>query len=133
MRWAAVALLALPGCDDYLFGEIGAGETEVPEVEGFAGVREIVDARCLGCHSATSMLGGLDLETDLHASTVGVIGSYGLPVVLAGSPDDSILFLKITDTHPDNTGTDMPPGSGGLPLVLTDIVQDWILDGAPAE
>ncbi|MBX2797750.1 MAG: hypothetical protein KTR31_08785 [Myxococcales bacterium] len=133
-RWTHVAMICamtLTGCDDYLFGELEDGPDDVPAQTGYAGVVEIAQSQCLGCHSAATMQGGLDLETDLHAATVGVTGQYILPIVLEGQPRESMLYMKITDSHPDNTGTDMPPGSGGISDAAADVVFDWILDGAP--
>jgi len=121
------------GCDDYVFGEEFVAADDVPMAEGLAGVEEIVQGQCLGCHSAESALGGLDLETDLVANTVDVVGSYNLPIVLPGDPENSMLYRKITNTQ-DGQGADMPPGSGGLSMALSDIVYDWIVSlQAPVE
>lgn len=132
--WVWVLLLAA-GCDDTIWGESGFEATEPPAQTGYAGVQEISQGRCEGCHNtaAAEGAGGLDLSTDLHAATVGVIGLYGLPLVTPGDPENSMFYLKMTDSQPENTGTDMPPGSGGLPPILSDVVKDWILDGAPAQ
>jgi hypothetical protein len=48
-----------------------------------------------------------------------------------GSPDTSVFYLKITNQQA--TGTDMPPGTGGLPTEASDLVKRWIEDGAPEE
>jgi mono/diheme cytochrome c family protein len=115
MRYAML-WLGLVGCDDVLFGQADEGEDEGPSQDGYAGVVEIVTVNCYGCHSAaanTSAGFNLDLETDLHASTVGVAGGYGVPLVVPGS-----------------TGGTMPPG-GGLSDANTDVVRAWIEDGAP--
>ncbi len=126
-----VGLLA--GCDDYVFGEQVVDAGTLPQAEGLEGVQEIVDLNCNGCHSAEQALGGLDLETDLVANTVEVIGSYNLPIVLPGDPENSMLYRKITNTQ-DGQGSDMPPGSGGLSTALADIVYDWIVSlEAPTE
>lgn len=124
-----VAALLLAGCDDTLFATSG-GEISA---EGYEGVVQISEANCLACHSAGSKLGDLDLETDLHAATVGVEGAYGTPIVTAGDPATSMFYLKITATQGSSEGTEMPPGSGGLDASLADVVEAWILDGAPAE
>jgi mono/diheme cytochrome c family protein len=129
MRHVVLTALLLAACDDSVF--LGGGET-VTGVEGFEGVAAIVDAHCLGCHSAASALGDLDLETDLYAAIVGVTGAYGEVIVEPGSPGDSIFYRKITA---DSTvpGVDMPPGSGGLSADETQIVAAWITDGAPEQ
>ena len=130
--WLTIPML-LAGCDDNVWGQSGVEQTEPPSATGYAGVQEVSAGHCEGCHNASGMQGGLDLSTDLHQATVGVIGQYGLPIVSAGDPDNSMFYLKMTNTHPDNTGTDMPPGSGGLSPALTDVVYQWILDGASTE
>ena len=127
----ALLALCLLSCDDFLFGEATGEGTEVPDTADYAGVLEVLESNCFGCHGAAGTLGGLDLETDMYGATVGVVGQYGLPIVLAGDPDNSMLYLKAANLHPPNTGTDMPPGSGGLPDALSDVILLWIEDGAP--
>ena len=137
-RWGwrvAIALGAAlsAGCDDTLFGV--AEEATDPGIEGYAGVLEIASNNCQTCHSAasaTSLGNGLDLETDLHAATVGVQSSYGMPLVTPEDPDQSLFYLKVTGGQPDGTGNSMPPGTM-LSTGFTDVVRGWIEDGAPAE
>ncbi|HHO52556.1 MAG TPA: hypothetical protein ENK18_17230 [Deltaproteobacteria bacterium] len=132
MRWIGLVcgILSLLACDDRIYGEV-AGGTEVEG--GLAGVRSIVEGQCLGCHGASSALGGLDLETDLIAATVGVVGQYQIPIVRPGAPEDSMLYLVTTNTQPDGTSGEMPPGSGGLDPSATDVIFDWIAGGAGSE
>ncbi len=132
MSRARLALALLAGCDDTVWGSAGDG-TEPPAQDGYAGVREISQGQCEGCHNAAGQQGGLDLQTDFALATVGVVGQYGIPLVVPGDPEGSFLYQKITDTHPDNTGTDMPPGRGGLPVSIAEVFYDWILDGATPE
>jgi len=129
---AIAALVLLVGCDDILFN---AGEEVVTDAEGFAGVQAIVDTKCLGCHSAAGAPGAydLDLETDLHGAIVGVTGGYGVVLVEPGDPGASMFFQKVTNTQDAGNGSDMPIGSGGLPAEEAQIVEEWILDGAPLE
>lgn len=119
---------ALGGCDDVLFDT--GPEAELSE-DGYAGVQQVATAYCLACHSATAVQGQLDLETDLHDAVVGVASSTDASWTLVepGDPATSLLFLKITDQAP--FGTDMPPASGGLEADAAQIIEDWILDGAP--
>lgn len=125
----ALVLASLCGCDDFIFG--GTVGPEI-EQEGYAGVVAIADASCLACHSAAAAQGQLDLETNLHAATVEVpSGNAGFVLVVPGSPDESLLYLKVANQPPSGTGTEMPPGSGGLPEDQLAIVRGWIEDGAP--
>ena len=128
MRRTLFSVLLLSACDDTVFGV-----QEVVTTEGYEGVVAIADARCVGCHSAASAQGGLDLETDLHGSTVGVVGAYGVVIVEPGDPGASMLFRKVTNTQGANEGVDMPIGSGGLDAAEADLIEAWILDGALAE
>jgi hypothetical protein len=127
-------MLGTTGCDDTLFGVAaeGPGTSEPPDQTGYPGVVEIASTQCMPCHSADQATLGLDLETDVHAATVGVTGSYGVVLVAAGSPDDSLFYTKMVGTQLAEHGAFMPP-SGILDSAFTDIVRDWIADGAPAE
>jgi hypothetical protein len=125
----AFGLGLLLGCDDLVFGP-----QEAPPLtqEGLAGVREVADTYCMGCHSAQAAFGQLDLETDLVGALVDAPASTGEGIlVVPGDPAASIFYLKITAEQ--TSGTEMPPGTGGLATQATDIVEGWILDGAPAE
>jgi hypothetical protein len=129
-------LFLLAGCDDTLFGPDAAGGDETtPSLDGYAGVQEMVDAHCLNCHgTTTNHLGqNLDLETDLHGATVGVAGAYGIVLVVPNAPEESLLYMKITNTQPaTGAGIAMPPGDT-LGTGTTQVVADWILAGAPAQ
>lgn len=130
-----VGVLLAVGCDDTLFGVAEGDGTVDPGIEGYAGVKEIVAANCIACHGATTAANagfGLDLETDLHAATVGVTGGYGVPLVTPGSLDDSLFYLKITGDNPQGTGSRMPVGAP-LPQAYVDVIGGWIEGGAPAE
>jgi hypothetical protein len=134
LRFGWVLVLA-GGCDDNLFGIADDFGTTTPEVTGYAGVQQIAADHCFACHGAgvaTQVGNGLDLETDLHAAVVGVTGAYGVPLVIPGDSANSLLYLKLTGQMPDNTGGVMPPG-GVLATGTTDLVADWIDDGATTE
>jgi hypothetical protein len=123
------------GCDDTLFGESEGEATLDPSIQGYSGVQQIAEDNCYGCHSATAapVAGfGLDLETDLYAATVGVAGAYGVPLVVAGSSGESMLYLKVAAENPDGTGGSMPPGAR-MPDAVIDVIGAWIDDGATTE
>ena len=129
-------LVVLAACDDTLFGEdAGGGDETTPSVDGYAGVQEMVDEHCIACHgTTTNHLGqNLDLETNLHAATVDVVGAYGIVLVVPNAPEESMLYMKSTDTQPaTGAGIAMPPGDT-LGDGTTQVVADWILAGAPAQ
>jgi hypothetical protein len=104
---------------------------------------EVLDSLCKGCHSGASPGGELDLSDLASASDVTAIDTLvGVPLVVAGDPDASYLYMKMRGTHdPDATGERgdaMPPPAQGDPpeaggvddtdaLTLT---YGWILEGA---
>ncbi|HNH50704.1 MAG TPA: hypothetical protein PKY30_26960, partial [Myxococcota bacterium] len=104
-----------------------------PQVEeqGYCAVLTVLDSECVFCHSAgDSPPGGLNLATDPHAATVGVasVGYPGQTLVVPGDPDNSLLYLKMTDAS-GSWGSSMPP-SGMLGAAQTDVIRSWIADGA---
>jgi Planctomycete cytochrome C len=128
-RWVACAVW-LAACDDHVFGpaqtegECRGGLQNV----GFAGVEELVQAECIVCHSASPLGNSLDLETDLEGVLLDGVGSTSIPYVVPGDPESSYVYQKLTGTNSDGTGI-MPVG-GGLSACITDVVRDWIADGA---
>ncbi len=91
-------------------------------------VQPIYTASCAGCHPALSApnLG----SGSSHAATVGVASACGgLIYVVASSSATSYLYQKVISATP-TCGTRMPP-SGLLPAATTNIIRDWIDNGAP--
>jgi hypothetical protein len=120
------------GCDDTTFEahSSSGGTTE----SGYTGTMEVIETSCLeGCHSAASLAGGLDLETDFCGSTVGIPSlAYAAAgnLIEAGDASSSVLYLKLIAA--DSVGGIMPIGS---PLDESSIavVGDWIDAGAVCE
>jgi mono/diheme cytochrome c family protein len=65
-------------------------------------VRRILDARCVKCHGAGKLEGGLDLRRDLTMLEGGDSG----PAVVPGKPDESLLVQRVESGE-------MPPGKKG--------------------
>lgn len=84
-------------------------------------VKPILDGRCLKCHGAGKLKGGLDLR-----SKAGVLkGGDSGPVVVPGAADKSRLFEVVTQG-------DMPPKpEAGLSAAQTAVLKSWIDAGAP--
>lgn len=121
-------LVLVAGCDDVIYGQAPAPPLSQT---GWPGVEEVFDTYCLDCHSAEAAFGQLDLETNPYGAIVGVASSNGtMPLVDPSNPDNSLLYLKLVDQQP--TGSKMPPAST-LSTEASDIVRDWIADGAPQE
>ena len=83
-------------------------------------VLPIVTAKCLSCHGGNSMI-GLDLRT---APSL-LKGSHNGPVLVKGSPGESLLYQKISSGK-------MPPEAFNRPLAEAEIetIRLWIEGGA---
>jgi predicted CxxxxCH...CXXCH cytochrome family protein len=98
--------------------------------EGWCAVQATFNQACLVCHSATSALGGLDLESDPYVALVDVVSqAYGVRLVVPGDPQASFLMAKLNGTMATGQGSFMPP-NGPLDPADLDEVYGWILDGA---
>lgn len=128
MRWNAL-LLALAACND-----APPGARDDPDgttaLSGWCAVEATFRADCLVCHSASAKLGGLDLETDPHATLVNQpsIG-YAATLVVPGDPAGSLLYLKVSGEVAGDLGDIMPP-SGDLAASAVEAIRSWIADGA---
>jgi outer membrane protein assembly factor BamB len=118
------------------------GSTAKPETgsASFSAIySELLSKRCAGpvCHSGNSTGGSLNvMGTDASAAHAALIGrpasgsecsSSGLPLVTAGQPDKSLLYLKVAGMPP--CGSRMPP-TGALPQADVDRLRTWIANGA---
>jgi hypothetical protein len=85
-------------------------------------VRPILAERCWGCHSAEAgdSKGGLRLD---HGTLIGQGGDSG-PAVVAGNPEDSLIFQAV-----NYQGYEMPP-DGKIPASEIEILRSWIANGA---
>jgi hypothetical protein len=97
------------------------------ESSPFDRVRDVLELRCLECHTAKEAKGGLVLATHQDLLAGGDSG----PAVVAGDPAASELLMRVRLPHDD---TDlMPPKKGGPPLEGAEIeaLERWIAAGAP--
>ena len=94
----------------------------------------ILKNRCFNCHSApmtdtdgtiSKPKGGVQLD-----SVKGIAESLYGEVIIAGEPEDSLLYQRIILPEGD-TGI-MPPPEAGAPLTKqdTDLIREWITQGA---
>ncbi len=94
----------------------------------------ILRDRCFSCHSApkadpngtiTKPKGGVQLN-----SVKGIEESLYGEVIIAGEPEDSLLYQRIT--LPESETGIMPPPEAGDPLTKqeTDLIRKWIAQGA---
>ena len=86
-------------------------------------IQPIFSQYCLTCHGKSSPQLGLDLRT---AATV-MRGSHNGPVIVKGSPEQSLLWQKVS------SGT-MPPEAykQKLPAQQKELIRKWIASGANA-
>lgn len=94
----------------------------------------ILQNRCFSCHSApkadpsgtlTKPKGGVQLD-----SVKGIEESLSGEVVIAGEPEDSLLYQRIT--LPEGDAGIMPPSEAETPLTKPeiDLIRKWIEQGA---
>ena len=107
--------------------------------------RQVFNGSCAtgGCHDSQSLQAGLTLEEgSSHGALVDVDPSNGVALgagykrvtttgPTSGDPDTSFLFKKITGDLQPGMGDQMPFGGPKLSQQFQDIVELWILDGAP--
>ena len=79
---------------------------------------EIIERRCLPCHSPELRTSGLDLSTPQTALQGGSAG----PALKPGQPANSLLFKRVVQEQ-------MPPGNP-LPREERTILDRWIQEGA---
>src|SRR5262245_20458833 len=84
-------------------------------------VQPIVTQRCGRCHDEEKMKSGFVATT--YAGVIA--GSSGGAVVVAGEPDESVLYLAITHKR---TPT-MPPGNNKIPDAEIEVIKKWIEGG----
>jgi hypothetical protein len=111
-------------------GDGGGGAT-------FTQVYGVIKAQCTPCHAQLAGVseGKLDMSAQDKAYTnlVNVPGAgtqcngKGTRVV-AGKPDQSLLYLKVTNPP---CGDKMPQGLPALSKDQTDLISAWITAGAP--
>lgn len=129
-----IPMMSLIGCDgdpppEKTTEPIDTGSTPVEGfVPGeFCAVRSVFQITCVtGCHSGLVPEGGLDLDTEPYDAIVRVPGSTGVYLVEPGEPDHSLLYQRMIAP-----GASAMPPDGPLDVLLTDIVRDWIANGAP--
>lgn len=105
-------------------GDTGAG------AENWCAVLSLVNTNCVSCHSTSSHLGDLDLQTDPYDTLMAQESAYaGRALVVPIHSDQSFLYLKMTGAQTGSEGTVMP-SSGQLLASSTDLVRLWIDSGA---
>ncbi len=134
LKWS---LLLLPLSLAVACGDDGDDSGADADPVSFADVQEavLVDS-CggAGCHGPATVAGGLVLEgegaydslmNDPCQNELAV--AEGLLRVAAGEPDNSFLYVKVTDAR--GMGDPMPPWDS-LDDADIELIRQWIIDGA---
>src|SRR5579871_3746186 len=131
MRVPTSLVHCVTGC---LIAGVAFAQLPVPTIasnaEGIAffekNVRPLLADRCYGCHSSKldHPMSGLTLD-----SRAGMLrgGKSGVPVIVAGKPDESLLVVAVRRINKD---LQMPPGKALEPFEVDNLVE-WIKMGAP--
>ena len=111
----------------FLGASASATGAQVAPIDFARDVRPILAARCYTCHGPDEGAREARLRLDTAEGLAKQLGSDHL--VLAGSPEESELFLRVTDEDPDWR---MPPAETGPPLdeAEVDVLRRWIEEGA---
>jgi hypothetical protein len=123
MRVCAAALVTLSCC----IAQTASPPNPTPEGIAYfeKNIRPLLAANCYGCHSSqlASPMSGLTLDTK-----TGMLrgGKSGLPAVVPGKPEDSLIVAAVKHT----TALSMPPGKS-LAAAEIDALVEWIEMGAP--
>ncbi len=121
--------MRVPGAALLLAAYCSAQPSPAPSAEGIAyfekNIRPLLAANCYACHSSklASPMSGLALD-----SKAGMLrgGKSGLPAVVPGKPDDSLIVTAVKHT----SALSMPPGKTLDPAEI-DALVEWIRMGAP--
>jgi mono/diheme cytochrome c family protein len=118
IRSASVLILALAMC-------VGARGVMAADAPSFAKViGPLLATRCSKCHGATRQKNDLRLDS---ADAVKAGGKNG-PVVVAGKPEDSPIFIRTT--KPPGDKDRMPAQGELLTKEQTEAIRAWIMSGA---
>ncbi len=88
-------------------------------------IRPLFAEKCLNCHGPDARAREADLRLDDEASAKA-------SAIVAGEPQSSELWLRVTNADPDLV---MPPPDSGKPLDAKELMllKQWLIEGAPFE
>lgn len=93
-------------------------------VDFAAQIKPLLESRCINCHHSSALFGELNLESHALATKPRAAG----PVIVAGKPDESRLYLVLT--LPEGDRKAMPPTGHRIPKEEVEIIKRWIAGGA---
>ncbi len=121
---AAAARTPLGAAEDPPLAKL---ERPPSKVSFFRQVRPIFQAECQGCHQPAKA-GGKFVITDYSELQKGGKSQSETPILVAGKPDESLLFQAITPQ--EGKPPEMPKRSDPLSKERVELIRRWILDGA---
>lgn len=95
-----------------------------PPVDFVKQIKPILADRCVECHNSETLLGDLNLQTRALAFEKRKAG----PVLVAGSPEKSMLYLALTLPPKDKKA--MPATGHRIPKDEVSTIRQWITEGA---
>jgi uncharacterized membrane protein len=98
-------------------------------------IQPLFNTNCVVCHQGAGQ-GGLTLEPNKSYSNLVGVQSTESSIELrvkAGAPDQSYLLAKLngTQVQAGGSGVQMPYGAAPLTQAQTNLIQQWISQGAP--
>jgi len=92
-------------------------------------VRPILAAKCFACHGTDPSQRKGKLRLDTPGGPFAAAAS-GTPAVVAGKPEESELYARVTSDDPEER---MPPASSGKTLNAAEVatLKTWVAQGAP--
>jgi len=108
-----------------IYGLVACNQPEDQEISYAHNVQPIFNTTCLDCHFKN---GSANLDLTSYDALMSGESNNG-PVVVAGRPDESLLFEKISEPQP-SLGERMPLGRSPLPDSEINIIETWIYEGA---
>lgn len=129
------SLLVLSCSDSGSEPTTSQGSPPPSEVSFSSHIQPIFNANgCISCHGGS---GGLFLNAgQSYTNLVNVTAQAGCTDkkrVLAGNPDESVLYIRVSSNSADTQcgpNSRMPQGAGRLPQETIDLIRDWIKQGA---
>ena len=118
-----IPLLALlVGC--FILGQACKPAAGTKPVDFAAQIRPLLESRCINCHHSGALFGELNLENHALATKPRAGG----PVIIAGKPGESRLYLVLT--LPEGDRKAMPPTGHRISDEEATLLKRWISEGA---
>ena len=104
----------------------GAVSTNAGDIDFTRDIRPILSNNCFACHGPDASNREADLRLDLFETSGDVLGAA--EVLVAGHPDESVLFGRVSSDDEDSI---MPPTESGKVLTTDEIeiLRQWIEEG----